>query len=329
MITSTGPKLFTDYILARETIRQKRLAGEPWPWSDDPIFQNNRFCNVYREDDRTTIWFRENVRKKVHLRGLGRSIVDSRLHTLRATMLFRWFNRIETGELLFNSELAPGWSLVFARTAPDMYAALKECEDLLQEERINKSLPVITGSYCILSAPGMPKLQGVLKFVEGAWHSGILEQVAGDPQRHNMSLKDLWVRLKEIHGLGGFMAYEIVTDMRWTPQFSSAPDINLWANPGPGAVRGLAKIFRGYTGGRDIKAEHKTSSHNMQVEMQYLRQYTTDALGHLPMFSRGFDMRDVEMTLCEVDKFCRVRDGMGAPRGSFGYTMARSTQGLS
>ena len=117
--------------------------------------------------------------------------------------------------------------------------------------------------------------------------------------------------------------------MRWTPQFSNAPDIMTWANPGPGAVRGLAKIFRGYTGGRDITAEHKTTGAEMQREMQELRLYLTRELGSYPMFSRGFEMREIEHGLCEADKYCRVRDGQGAPRGSFAYTKAKPTAGLA
>jgi hypothetical protein len=320
---------FRDYILARETIRQKRLAGEPGPWSDDPVFQNNRFCNVYREDDRTTVWFRENVRRMVSVYGLGDSVINNRLHHLRAAMLFRWFNRIETGQLLFDGPAAPGWRLVFGKGSAVIREAIGAAENLLESELIKKGLPVITGSYCILSAPGMPKLQGVLSFVEAAWHSGVLEEIAGSPVRSNMSLETLWKKLKAIHGLGGFMAYEIVTDMRHTPQFSSAPDILFWANPGPGAIRGLAKLFRGYTGGREITAEHKVTAAQTQTEMQELLAYISSELGDHPYFKRGFEMRDVEHTCCEVDKFTRVLDGQGKPRGTFSVTVAKPTTGLT
>ena len=32
------------------------------PWSDDPVLANHRFCNVFREDDRATVWLREHIR---------------------------------------------------------------------------------------------------------------------------------------------------------------------------------------------------------------------------------------------------------------------------
>ena len=37
-------------------------AGLPAPWTDDRILRDYYFTNVYRELDKTTVWFRENVR---------------------------------------------------------------------------------------------------------------------------------------------------------------------------------------------------------------------------------------------------------------------------
>ena len=42
------------FIHAREDVRKRREAGMPWPWTDNPILQRYKFCNVRREDDRVT-----------------------------------------------------------------------------------------------------------------------------------------------------------------------------------------------------------------------------------------------------------------------------------
>lgn len=47
-------KAFFDFCKERENIRMKRESGAPAPWSDDPIFQQGRFLNVFREDDKGT-----------------------------------------------------------------------------------------------------------------------------------------------------------------------------------------------------------------------------------------------------------------------------------
>ncbi|MDD4734840.1 MAG: putative DNA base hypermodification protein [Kiritimatiellae bacterium] len=45
---------FFDFCKERDSIRRKREAGEPPPWTQDVIFQRGRFLNVFREDDKGT-----------------------------------------------------------------------------------------------------------------------------------------------------------------------------------------------------------------------------------------------------------------------------------
>ena len=42
------------YMIERENIRRRKEAGEPGPWTDDPILREYSFTNVRRSDDRTT-----------------------------------------------------------------------------------------------------------------------------------------------------------------------------------------------------------------------------------------------------------------------------------
>jgi 5-hmdU DNA kinase, helical domain len=51
------------WIEKREAIRVKKEAGAARPWSDDPILNEWSFCNVRREDDRTTKWVAANWRE--------------------------------------------------------------------------------------------------------------------------------------------------------------------------------------------------------------------------------------------------------------------------
>ena len=53
---------FFAYARKRHEIYLKRKAGEPPPWTDDPILQQYRFTNVFRELDKTTLWFKKYVR---------------------------------------------------------------------------------------------------------------------------------------------------------------------------------------------------------------------------------------------------------------------------
>lgn len=79
-------RAFFDWCRERERIRQKREAGEPPPWTDDPIFRQGRFLNVFREDDRGTkavLQFAEPVR-------------DSVPNLIHALFFARWCNRHTT-----------------------------------------------------------------------------------------------------------------------------------------------------------------------------------------------------------------------------------------
>jgi 5-hmdU DNA kinase, helical domain len=51
------------WITERESIRRKKEAGEPKPWTDDPILRAGRFTNVRREDDHTTKWVVQHWRE--------------------------------------------------------------------------------------------------------------------------------------------------------------------------------------------------------------------------------------------------------------------------
>ena len=42
------------WITERESICKRREAGDPAPWTSDPILRAYRFCNVRREDDAVT-----------------------------------------------------------------------------------------------------------------------------------------------------------------------------------------------------------------------------------------------------------------------------------
>jgi hypothetical protein len=85
----------------RESIRRKRLAGEPPPWTDDPILRTWRFTNVHRENDKTTLWLDERVRKILSAR-CKNGDMGARIHLVQSVLIFRWFNFIDTGERLID-----------------------------------------------------------------------------------------------------------------------------------------------------------------------------------------------------------------------------------
>lgn len=308
---------FFAFARERHRIYLNRQQGLPRPWTTDQILARYRFTNVFRELDATTVWFRENVREPMR----------DRPEVLLATVLFRWFNRISVGEAIFNqsifdesvtSVIMPAWDVVenmgTAGLASVKSSVLSYCG----------SGPYVTGAYIIKTPDGMDKLTGVLWCVEQFMKEGHRLEVNSSSagvvdwrtlatcaieSRGAYSLEDVWNWLRQFPFLGDFMAYEIVTDLRHTALLDLAPDIMTWANPGPGASRGLNRISE-----RDLNK--RLPSHALVCEMRTILERSRDP-SNWPSVFPMLEMREVEHTLCEFDKYERVRLGQGRPRGIY------------
>lgn len=108
------------------------------------------------------------------------------------------------------------------------------------------------------------------------------------------------------------MAYEIACDLQYTEWFNPE-DTMTWANPGPGAKRGLNRLGNRHGA---ITPCGTPNADTMQAQMQRLlvRAGCVDNWpGHWP----HWDMRTVEHTLCEFDKYMRAKLGDGTPKQKF------------
>ncbi len=98
LILNDPVSAFFDFCREREKIRLARKSGAPPPWTDDPIFQQGRFLNVFREDDRGSkaiLSFAKDLEKDLPM-------------LIHALFFGRWCNRQETlDELSSNMLLQP------------------------------------------------------------------------------------------------------------------------------------------------------------------------------------------------------------------------------
>jgi hypothetical protein len=309
---------FFEYARKRQQITIDRAAGKPQPWTRDKILQKYRFCSVFREDDKTTKWFADHVREPMNKKRDGRIML--------ATVLFRMFNRIETGEAMFCDD-----DLLGGHSAFDQFSETGDTRPLRRAilSRIGKRGPFVTGSYIISAPPGYSKLDGVLavvkRFYRGQeeWQglgAGVIDTMgwggdegatallAAGPGEY--TLEATWEWLRRFDYLGTFHSYEIVTDLRHTYLLDRAPDIMTWCNPGPGCRRGLNRVAGRW------KGEPFDSRDDILDQMQsLLRKSRIESFW--PKKWPKWEMRDVEHTLCEFDKYERTRLGEGRPRGVF------------
>tara|TARA_S200002703_G_scaffold8754_1_gene8752 strand:+ start:5505 stop:6449 length:945 start_codon:yes stop_codon:yes gene_type:complete len=267
----------------RENIRlQKEVLELPAPWTDDVILQDFKFCQVYREDDRTTRWFKKHIREP---------LADDR-DVLMATVIFRWFNHIDTGRTLIEHDLLKNW---------DRKKAIDE---------ITKQPKWITGAYIIKTPNGMDKVTGVAECISHMWEQRytLLDKIEDNPR----SLEQCWTWLRDFPYMGPFMAYEVVTDLRHTYLLRDANDIMTWANAGPGAMRGLNRLT-----GRELG--YSKRSHDWVGEMNDLYKVVEARLPFSITMRNdmSYEMREIEGGLCEFDKYSRIVKGEGRTRSVY------------
>lgn len=266
--------LFWYWINERHSIYTKRARGEAKPWTFDPILRDYKFTNAFRQLDRGTVWLRDNF--------LLPYISDSDDLIAFNICWYRMFNWWKTGEFL-------GWQRDWK---PDIVAY-----DLTNW--MNEGNQVFTGAHIVYSRPGLPKIDAIVDVCTELWDSRF-DIVKSCDQR---SLQTTFDVLREVDCVGGFMAYEMVSDMRWTRLLCNAKDIMTWANPGPGAKRGLARLG----------APYKPDA----AAIQSMHSLLLESAGFLDDHVPPLEMREIEHSLCEFDKYCRVKFGEGEPRSRF------------
>lgn len=272
--------LYFYWIHERETIRMnKEVEQKPPPWTDDPILQKFKFCQVFREDDRTTRWFR------THIRDPYRDDPE----VLMATVIFRWFNYIETGRTLVRNKLHLEW---------DRKKAIEE---------ITKQNKWVTGAYIVKTPNRMDKVTGVAECISHMWgdREKLVDQILA-----TKSLEKSWNILRDYPYMGPFMAYEVITDLRHTYLLRDAEDILTWANAGPGAMRGLNRLA-----GRELDFSRR--SHPWNEEMRNLWEISRERLNPNLIDLNQFEMREIEGGLCEFDKYSRILNEEGRTRSVY------------
>lgn len=289
---------FLYWIRERMNIYKRRKAGAPKPWTTDEVMQTTFFTHPYRELDKVTVWFRENIREPLR--------DDPRV--IFATIAFRWFNLPATGERLMAGEFdyRNPFGFLIAWDAKKVLGMLSRVRDAGEQ--------IFTGAYMINSPAGEPKLEAIVRRIDGVWQRrSELVATKYDHPRKWHSMEELHTFLQEFDGLGGFMAYEVVCDLRYTKVLENAPDKMSWCNPGPGCIRGLYRIAGESWDSKGNNATAPPRPKDWQKRMTDLLELVRKKLSHLP----PFEMREIEHSLCEFDKMERVLWGDGRAKRSY------------
>ena len=282
-------KRYCAFLIERNAIWEKKNAGEPWPWTEDKILQSYRFTDIYRERDRTSLHYQKTVRNRY---GEVSAV-------LPATVLYRWFNRIETCDALFN-EPEFGNQSVFER-----YILGYKNLDVLTHCLNQIPTPHVTGAFIINGKPGYEKGRGVLEYFhqwcKKPWIETWLQWMVHPPTLQDMYL---WLR-QDGAGLGSFMAAQLVADLKYLPFMKDVSDWWSWAAPGPGSMRGLNVVL-------NHPMESPWHIEVWQEKIQVLNKAENIQLN--PLGLGPFHAQDTQNHCCEFSKYTKVMLGIGRPR---------------
>lgn len=299
---------------ARHRIYLARQAGQPKPWTDDPILRDYKFTNVFRELDKGTLALRAMEKQAVQTYMADDTYQEGRDQLAPLILFNTWWYRIWNW-----FEHGPACGFV-------TYEGLRKYMRLLDATGGR----MWTNAHMIRGSGGQRKIDTYLRMMENVWNN------RADLTRRVLehgTLQAAFNVVLETPLIGDFTAYEIVSDLRWN-LLVNATDKYTWGNPGNGAIRGMNRL------GLEPTVETMRWLW-LSAPQMFERIGSTLAHFHFPcdvttqcagadqidyfihedkLIKRShppFEIREVEHCLCEFDKYERARLGQGTPRSKY------------
>lgn len=263
------------FVGERQQIFEKRAKGEPGPWTSDPILSRYKFCNVYRAADRVSQYM---INEVCYGGAAGEDLAFQ-------IVAFRTFSRIETWEEVKDQ-------LGHAPTVDDLSSG--RFEEALTGIR-NEGRKLYTGSFILCANDAYGRSIKHLNHVElfkGMFLHGDLYDRTVEAE----SLREVYDALHKYPLMGDFMSYQVAIDLNYSTLIDFSE--NDFTKAGPGALRGIAKVFEG-TAGWSPEQVIMWMVDNQESEMSRL------GIPFNGLYGRPMHAIDCQNVFCETDKYLR------------------------
>ncbi|KAG6837757.1 hypothetical protein H0H93_001684 [Arthromyces matolae] len=274
---------FWRFAAERKAIDDRRRAGLPQPWSQDPIFQQYAFCNTYRVLDKLSQY-------------LIREVIEKGPQDLQE-VIFR--------VILFNTFMKQGtWELLVDELGPLTWARYKR-------EDYDRVLSNAKKSGTTLYTAAFQKPAPNFEFKDAHTNHLCLLEILMEcdlPGRFKNAkyLAEVYDYLLSFPSMGEFSTYQLVLGLSYTKALNfSSMDFVI---AGPGASSGLGKMF-------GLKKLKQMKESVPDIEEQLIRWLAMNQDAQFKRLGIEFsglgpkrlpmDVVDIEHTLCEVDKYAR------------------------
>ncbi len=338
-------RLFFETMFERQLIWKKRFLDKaPSPWTKNKIFKESKFTNVYRELDKNSQWQIKNI------------LLDDELSLqdlIWKMMVFRFFNNPATFEFspegksfqgdLFGAPIKSG--LRQAETAQELISASKwrngipsydeydvdEFERFIAGIRTSGQNPYTT-AYLINSqaAPGQSRDYCYTRVVLPALHKAIPELI--ETVKSAKTPEVIIEKLKELPAVADFIAHEFYQDFTYITRYTDRDFMKFtqddYTNVGPGCSIGIRLIYPNL---ETIKSQKQAIywlrdeaekwlrkiSMEKNIGMPYLFWNKTKGEYYVDEFDCNITLHQIEMWLCEFQKYWKMIIGEGKQRSKF------------
>lgn len=215
-------RMFVYWINERSRIHLKKdIQHSPPPWSDDKIFQNVRFTNVFRELDKETKYIIDKVCSKPELEYKRK---------IASIFMFRFLNKHQSVDALLP-------------VYPEFDGYMEYCKELIDKfpddyKPFNKAFMVsgMMGSFNAVVGKHKSSIETCLLYCQHLWKNEYFDRLV-----YAETAEDIYNIINSIDGLGKFMSYQIFVDMTYCPECPVSE--NEFVVAGPGCREGLKLIF--------------------------------------------------------------------------------------
>lgn len=270
-------QLYWHFASERQRTFERRVAGEEWPWTNDSILQEYKFCNVFRAADRVSQYMIRDV--CYHTENCS---PEDRLFQIVA---FRTFSKIDT------------W-----RTVRETLGHYPRLDDLANgaftkalEEAKSANGGLYTGAFILCATNAYGRSLKHLNHVELFRHMFLTGRL-GEKLLTAGSLREVYNLLHEYPLMGDFMSYQVAIDLNYSDLVNFSE--NEFTQAGPGALRGIKKCFE------DLGDFTPTDVILWMVERQE-EEFARLGLPFTGLWGRPLHAIDAQGLFCETDKYCR------------------------
>lgn len=319
-VSEENLQAFFETMYERQMIWKRRFIDKiQAPWTDDPIFQENKFPNLYRELDRSSWWLISNI------------IMDDSLslkNKVWKCIVYRLFNSPDFFEFLASITDWKGG-------IPD-YEKFKEQQPkfvTIAKTLQNMGAKPFTDAYIISSSFAAKTGKNRAE----AYADTALSELWGaidiiiDTVLIAESTRDIIDVLSAIPGVQKFIANELIQDMIYINRFSKEDfipfNVNELTNIGPGSLLGLRILFpnrvinsQRVAGMKELltMAEEKLNEvAEAHGEPMVYVKFNAETGGYEPSSEFNLTINNIEGWLCEYSKYWKLSIEVGKKQRKF------------